>query len=171
MKSILFHLVFLFASFPLFSQDIGFMGINIGMAREEVLSFADERDILKVPKNRDVEFFPVEERKILSLSIQPEVPHIYLQFFNDRLYAITVIFDEKYVDYYTLSGTLEDKYGPYSALTPRWRKWKVEEVEIKVEKPAVVKYIALEEFLEVTDFRGRGEEKRSERKEVLLDGL
>ncbi len=171
MKSIFFIFICLFLSIPLFAQEVGFMGINIGMTRDDVLSYADGREIIDVPKNRDVEFFPVEERKILALSIKPEVPHIYLQFYNETLYAITIVFDEKYIDYMTLTSKLEDKYGPYNELTPSSRKWYIDEVEIKVEKPAVVKYIALEEFLEVTDFKAQKDLDWSEKKQILLEGL
>ena len=153
------------------AADVGYMGIRIGMTREEVLSFADEREIIEVPKNRDVEFFPVEERKILTLSIRPEIPQMYLQFYNEKLYAITLTFDEKYIDFYTLASELEKKYGSYTSLTPLWRSWEKDGVEVKLEKPAVVKYIALKEFLEVTGFKKPEEYRGSERRKALLDGL
>jgi hypothetical protein len=171
MKSIFFIFICLFISVPLYAQEVGFMGINIGMTRDDVLGYADGREILEVPKNRDVEFFPVEEREILTLSIKPEVPHIYLQFYNEKLYAITIIFNEKYIDYMTLSSRLREKYGSYNELTTQWRKWNIGEVEVKVEKPAVVKYIALKEFLEVTDFKTQNTLGESEKKQILLDGL
>ncbi|KPJ88521.1 MAG: hypothetical protein AMS17_05135 [Spirochaetes bacterium DG_61] len=171
MKKILFLFTFLLMAPSLFCQEIGFMGINIGMSRDEVLGYADANELLHVPKNRDVEFFPVEERKILALSIEPEVPHLYLQFHAETLYALTVIFDEHFIDYLTLAERIEEKYGPVQELTPRWRKWTVGEVEIKVEKPAVVKYIALKEFLEVTGFEREKEVSGSERRKVLLGGL
>ena len=171
MKSIFFIFVCLFLSIPVFAQEVGFMGINIGMTRDDVLGYADGREIIEVPKNRDVEFFPVEEREILTLSIKPEVPHMYLQFYSDKLYAITIIFNEKYIDYLTLSSRLEEKYGSYNELTPRSRKWLIDEVEIRVEKPAVVKYIALKEFLEVTNFTTQNALEGNEKKQILLDGL
>ena len=150
---------------------IGFMGIYVGMTREEVLDYADSNNLIHVPKNRDVELFPVEERKILAFSVNPEIPHIYLQFYNDVLYAITVIFDQKYIDYETLCNRLEEKYGEYEDLSPDWRKWKVDNVEIKVERPATVKYIALEEFLKVTKFKKNSNLSENERIKIFLDGL
>ncbi len=152
------------------AQETGFMGLNIGMTREQVVEAAEKNDLITVPKNRDVEFFPVEQRKILTFSVKPEVPFIYLQFFDNVLYAMTVIFDEKYVDYYTIVKRLEDKYGPHTALSPQWREWRLDGVTVKAEKPAVVKYIALEEFLKATS---SGQEGRAgdERRETLLDGL
>jgi hypothetical protein len=161
----------LLSGFPALPADVGFMGIRIGMTREEVLSFADERKIIEVPKNRDVEFFPVEERKILTLSIRPEIPQMYLQFHGEKLYAVTVTFDEKYIDFYVLASELEKKYGPYTSLTPVWRRWEIDGVEVKLEKPAVVKYIAIKEFLEVTDFKKPEGYQGSERRKLLLDGL
>ncbi len=171
MKSILFITIFTFVSSALFAQEVGFMGLNIGMSREEVLNFADDNDLIKVPKNRDVEFFPVEDRKILSFSVLPEIPDMYLQFYDDKLYAITVIFNEKYIDYYALIGVLENKYGPYAELVPEWRKWQIEEIEIRVEKPAVVKYIALDEFIEAAGFESQSTTSGKERKEMILEGL
>lgn len=173
--SILFLLIlsitFTLRSYHLFAQEIGFMGINIGMTRVQALQAAELKPMIEVPRNRDVELFPVEDRKILTLSVKPEVPFIYLQFFNDKLYAITVIFDEKYVDYFSLCDALQEKYGMYAALKPSWRQWQLEGVIIKVEKPAVVKYIALEEFLRETNFKARAAEEEGERRALLLEGL
>lgn len=171
MKSIFFIIVFIIFPILLFAQEVGFMSINIGMLRQQALEAAEKNEMIEVPKNRDVEFFPVEDRKILTLSIKPEVPYIYLQFYNDKLYAITVIFDERYIDFYTLSSSLQDKYGKHSELNPVWREWKVDEIIIKVEKPAVVKYIALKEFLEVTSFKGARKPEEYEKRKALLDGL
>lgn len=150
-------------------QEVGFLGLRIGMSREEALAAAEESELLEAPRKRDVEFFPVEERKILTLSVKPEVPFIYLQFFDDVLYAITVNFDQSYIDYYTLADRLEQKYGSHDRLQPDSRLWRVGQVTIRVEKPAVVKYIALEEFLEAVDFRGP--DRIRQREERLLQGL
>jgi hypothetical protein len=163
--------LFILCPISLSAQEVGFMGINVGMTREQVLEKAGGNQMIEVPKNRDVDFFPVEERKILTLSIKPEVPFIYLQFFDELLYAITVIFDEKYLDFFTLNDVMEQKYGRYTQLTPDWRQWQLDSVTIKVEKPAVVKYIALEEFLEATAFRGENEGEDRRRKNLLLQGL
>jgi hypothetical protein len=159
------------AGVPAGAADVGYMGIRVGMTRAEVLGFADGRGIIEVPKNRDVEFFPVEERKILTLAIRPEIPRMYLQFQDDRLYAITVTFDEKYIDFFTLAAELERKYGHYASLAPLWRRWEVDGVEVRLEKPAVVKYIALEEFLEAAGFRKPEGYQGSERRKTLLEGL
>jgi hypothetical protein len=155
----------------LLSDAVGFLGITIGMGREQVLRVASEGELITVPQNRDVDFFPVEEREILTLSVKPEVPFIYLQFFDDVLYAITVIFDERYMDFHTLSDSLERKYGEYTSLTPQWRQWQLDRVTVKVEKPAVVKYIALKEFLEAASFDGSPEYPDMEKRNKLLEGL
>jgi len=170
MKHGIILLLFIMGPTLVVAQETGFMSINIGMTREQVITVAQHNNLITFPKNRDVEFFPVEERKILTFSIKPEVPFIYLQFFNNILYAMTVIFDEKYIDYYTIVKRLEDKYGPHTALTPQWREWHLDGVTVKAEKPAVVKYIALEEFLKVTSF-GEKAQQGEERKKVLLNGL
>ena len=154
-----------------YAVDVGFMGIYIGMTRDEVLHYADKNNLIHVPKNRDVELFPVEQRKILTLSVNPEIPYMYLQFYNNKLYAITVFFNEKYVDYYTLCEKIEKKYGNYYDLSPEWRKWKVDNIEIRAEKPSVVKYIALKEFLEVTNFKKKQNLPEAKRVEILLNGL
>lgn len=174
-KYLIILIVMTFAIIPihhfLMAEEIGFMGINIGMSREAVLQYAEKNTEFKVPKNRDVEFFPVEQRKILTLSMEPEVPHVYLQFYNDKLYAITVIFDDLYVDFYTLCNKMEQKYGKYSYLEPDMRKWEINGIEIRVEKPAVVKYIALEEFIKVTGFVPPEYGMPTERIKKLLEGL
>ena len=150
---------------------VGYMGIHIGMSRDQVLQTAESNDLMTVPKNRDVDFFPVEEREIITLSIKPEVPFIYLQFVDDVLYAITVIFDERHMDFYTLSSEVTRRYGEYTTLTPTWRQWQLDTVTVKVEKPAVVKYIALNEFLEAASFTGKAASFDTARREQILGGL
>ncbi len=152
-------------------EDVGYLGINIGMSRTQVLEAAESNDMITVPKNRDVDFFPIEEREILTLSVKPEIPFIYLQFFDDVLYAITVIFDERYMDYYTLCNSLSERYGEYTSLTPQWRQWRLDRVTVKAEKPAVVKYIALHDFLKAASFEGKVPEFDMEKREALLEGL
>jgi hypothetical protein len=169
MKTATLIMVFIFIPFLLFAEDVGFMNIKIGMSREEALKAGEENKIIEVPKNRDVDFFPVEERKILTFSAKPEVPYIYLQFFNDTLYSITVVFDDRYINYYTLARQLESKYGKYQSMNPEWREWRIDSVLIKVEKPSTVKYIALEEFLKAVNFKSG--EQSNERRNKLLEGL
>ncbi len=172
MKTVLLTIIFILIPGTLIlASDVGFMGINIGMTREEVLNYADKNNLIHVPKNRDVELFPVENRKILTLSVKPEIPWIYLQFYNDKLYAITVIFDKRYVSYEVLCEKIAGKYGSYVDLSPTWRKWEVDGIEIKVEKPAVVKYIALEDFLKVTNFKKDNTPTGKDKIEILLNGL
>jgi len=169
--TLLFTFFIIFSFNSLSAQRVGFMGINIGMSRDEVLQKAEENPLLEVPGNRDVEFFPVEDRKILTLSIKPEIPHIYLQFYGEKLYAITLIFDPFYFDYFALCNELEQNYGNYKDITPSWKNWEKEGIEIRVEKPAIVKYIALKEFLEVTGFGEPKKNDEAERRKLILQGF
>lgn len=147
---------------------IGFLGLSLGMSREQALTAADASDLLQTPQKRDVEFFPIENRQILTLSVRPHIPFIYLQFFDDVLYAITVIFDDSYIDYFDVARALEERYGAWTRLQPDSRLWLMDEVTIRVEKPAVVKYIALDDFLKAADF---SREQTGMREQRLLEGL
>ncbi len=151
-------------------EEKGFFGIRLGMTRSEVIQKAEETDIILVPKNRDVEFFPVEDRKILTLSIEPEIPFIYCQFYDDILLALTAVFDERHIDYYTLTAEMENRYGGHNRITPYWREWEVDGTLIKVEKPAVVKYMDLEELVARAAFEPEVPAEK-ERKERILQGL
>ena len=161
----------LLAPGSLWAKEVGFMNMNIGMPRSEVIRTAETSELIEVPKNRDVEFFPVEDRKILTFSIKPEVPYIYLQFYDEILLALTVVFDERHIDYYTLVREMEEKYGKHGRMTPSWREWEIGSALIQVEKPAVVKYMALEELVERAAFQVPEETPANMRKETLLDGL
>ena len=134
------------------AEETGFFGITIGMTRDEVIEKAEAADFILVPKNRDVEFFPVEDRKILTLSIEPEVPFIYCQFYDDVLLALTAVFDEKYIDYHALTGEMEKRYGGHDRTTPSWREWDVDGILVKVEKPALVKYMDLARLVAMAAF-------------------
>jgi hypothetical protein len=153
------------------AQEAGFLGIHIGMSRGEVITTAESTALIEVPKNRDVEFFPVEDRKILTLSVKPEVPFMYCQFYDEVLFSLTVVFDERYVDYFTLVQRLEARYGRYDRIEPSFREWEIGSVLIKVEKPATVKYIALEDLLQRTSFGRKDASSSAGRRETLLEGL
>ena len=170
-RHIILFVLILSAPWSLLAQDVGFMKMKIGMTRSEVLLIAESSDLIEVPKDRDVEFFPVEDRKILTLSIKPEIPSIYMQFYDDLLLAMTVVFDERHIDYYTLVNRLEERYGKYDRVTPSRREWDFGPALIQVEKPAVVKYMAIEELIERASFTRPQEFPESERRKRILDGL
>ena len=160
-------LLLLFPAAATRAEEMGFFGIQTGMTRSEVIQKAEETDIILVPKNRDVEFFPVEDRKILTLSIEPEVPFIYCQFYDDILLALTAVFNERHIDYYTLTVEMETRYGSHDRITPSWREWEVDGTLIKVEKPAVVKYMALTELVERAGFEPEAPSGEGRRERIL----
>ncbi|MBN2324884.1 MAG: hypothetical protein JXQ30_14235 [Spirochaetes bacterium] len=155
---------------PARSEMTGFFGITIGMSRSEVIRKAEETDIILVPKNRDVEFFPVEDRKILTLSIEPEVPFIYCQFYDDILLALTAVFDERHIDYYALAAEMERRYGGHMRITPSWREWEIDGILIKVEKPAVLKIMDIDELIKRAAFEPEVPPMKA-RRDMILQGL
>lgn len=129
----------------LFSADLskGYKGITLGMSKQQV------QDNLKT--NPD---FRGDREEILTVRIEPDkeiistegtgyIKNGYFHFYNDKLFQIFLVLDEKKIGYYLLLKNNTEKFGKPSKLDPKSATWQDNEVRIVIEKDCTVKYFYL----------------------------
>ena len=118
------------------------LGMDIEAVKEELLKDPD----FNYRGEPDVSMLPAGDRQVIDCEGALYVDRGYFQFNNDRLYLITMVLDEEYVDHYSIYAALKEKYGEPAKLDPSKTIWENEKVRISLERPLSVKYIDLEVF-------------------------
>lgn len=167
------------ASCAAFSQAAlpgGYKNIRFGMSVEEV------KDALKKDMNfgyrgdRDVSLLPGENRTLIETDTSRTAPYSFLercwfQFYEDKLYTITVNLRRSKMDHYSVFSALAEKYGMPDSLSPEKSEWKDGSVIMSLERPLTLKYTdrAVFEELQSKSLVQKSAEEQS--REAFLDSL
>ncbi|MBP5752869.1 MAG: hypothetical protein J6W60_08440, partial [Treponema sp.] len=95
--------------------------------------------------DRDVSLLPGENRSIIETDTSRTAPYSFLdrcwfQFYEDKLYIITINIKTEKMDHYSVFSTLCNKYGLPSSLNPSKSEWVNDSVMISLERPLSIKY-------------------------------
>ncbi len=63
------------------------------------------------------------------------------QFKDDKLYSITILFNQELLDHFSLFTTLSGKYGNPDNLSPEKSLWESENNSLVLERPLQIKYL------------------------------
>lgn len=149
--------IFLFIITPLFGQEelselpMGFRGITLGLELEEAKVAIAEDGYFDYRGDPDVSMLLTENRSIIESRGKFYLESGYFQFYNEKLYSITLVFDREEMDYYTMFTTFKNKYGDFKSLSPQRVLWENDRVRITLEKPLTLKYLDLEVFNEIVE--------------------
>ena len=124
----------------------GYGSIQLGMSIETVEEhlFADPN--FSYRGSPDVTMLPQKNRQVIDCDGVMYVERGYFQFNEGRLYLITLVLNEKYVDHYSIYAALKKKYGEPVFLDPSKTVWQDEKAEMSLERPLSIKYIDREVF-------------------------
>ncbi|MCQ2586972.1 MAG: hypothetical protein MJ174_02570 [Treponema sp.] len=150
MKVRLIIFAFLLSSIKLFSQNAvpnGYQNIKLGMDLEET-----KEELVKNPDfgyhgDRDVSLLPGGNKQVLietdaEFSTSTNfLTRCWFQFYENKLYIITINLNKEKIDYYSMFTTLTDKYGLPTKLDPKKAIWENDEYTMILEKPVSIKYI------------------------------
>ncbi|MBQ5401137.1 MAG: hypothetical protein IIU15_07990 [Treponema sp.] len=182
---ILLTCVFGLASFA-FSQDSnsdqksglpnGYSKISLGMSVDEV------KDALKADSQfgyrgeRDVSLLPGDNRTLIETDTSRTAPYSYLdrcwfQFYDDKLYIITITMKAERMDHYSLFKTLTDKYGNPDSLNPSKSEWTDDSVIMALERPLTIKYTDKKVFDDLQSKSLVNKTVIEQNKESFLQGL
>lgn len=124
----------------------GYRNITLGMSLEDT-----KQTLLNEPEfgytgDRDVSLTPGDAQYIIETDATKGLGSLYLtqcwfQFYNEKLYIITININKEKMDYYTMFTTFQNKYGEPVEIDPSKAVWKNDSVTIILEKPLRVKYI------------------------------
>ncbi|MBP5443531.1 MAG: hypothetical protein IKI90_06010 [Treponema sp.] len=123
----------------------GYAGIHLGMSVDEVKEALKKDGQFGYRGDRDVSLLPGENRSIIETDTSRTAPYSFLdrcwfQFYEDKLYIITINIKTEKMDHYSVFSTLCNKYGLPSSLNPSKSEWVNDSVMISLERPLSIKY-------------------------------
>lgn len=144
--SILFILVY--ESVFSLKKDFSFLGLKLGMTESEVTNVLYQGSLLKIDESRF--FGKINEAVpfIIKADYYPFIDGVYIQFYNNAAYGITIQFDPGYFDFPSLSDKLQDKYGLPVLKTSKLAVWEDSAsnsagsgtgIKLRLEYPSTVK--------------------------------
>ncbi len=147
----------------------GFMNLKLGLNMEQLEEALDENSYFDYRGKPDVDMRMMKERSLIECSGFSYIKKGYFQFYKEKLIVITIIIDEKELDYYSFYTKLEKKYGKPDHLNPDGVYWENENTAVALEKPLSVKYTDLKSFDEIKDKFASEKSKQKKLKEEFVD--
>ncbi len=117
-----FIVCFTGAAAPL-TKEFSFMGLKLGMTESEVTDILTRGSMLQIDESRY--FGKINEAVpfIIKADYYPFIDGVYIQFYNNSAYGITIQFNQGYFDFFSIFDKLRDKYGPPSIKTSKLVLW------------------------------------------------
>lgn len=177
-KNIIFLTYFIFILFPQFAKELpnGYKNIQLGMTLEETknnlindssFGYHGERDVSLVPSNQTTLIETDAQRGLGSNFLS----HCWFQFYDEKLFIITINVNQNRMDYYSIFTTLTKKYGEPDTINPNAASWKNEQVTVSLEKPLTLKYIDNETFDQLQNYSNIQKSAEEETRQMFLDEL
>lgn len=155
MKKSIFIISILCLTFSVFCQNSndskqplpnGYKGITLGMELDATKEALIQNPEFGYNGDRDVSLIPGDNQILIETDATKALGSIFLtqcwfQFYEKKLYIITINMNTDKMDYYTMFTTLCNKYGQPNALDPSKASWENDEVILILEKPLSLKYI------------------------------
>lgn len=175
-KRFFFTLFIFLISFNIFSQEelpYGYKNIYLGMTLDET-----KQELLKSPEfgyhgDRDVSLIPGTEQQLIetdaSKGASAFLTKSWFQFYNNKLYTMTINFNQSNIDYYSIFTTLSKKYGNPNELNPKMALWKNDEITMILEKPLSIKYIDNQTYDELTNYSNISKSSEENARQMFLN--
>jgi len=177
-KNNCFLAILFILTFSLFSEDLprGYKGIFLGMSLEETkenlvkdsdFGYHGERDVSLIPHSSKI-LIETDAEKGLGSNF---LTRCWFQFYDDKLFIITININPQKMDYYSIFKKLSEKYGDPTSFSPDSAVWKNEEVTMSLEKPLTLKYIDNRTFEQTQNYSDIQASPTEITREMFLDEL
>lgn len=118
----------------------GFGDLRLGM------SMADVKTVLAQSRDFSYRHFtesmlPYTELPVFECKGTRFIDRAVFQFYEDRLYSMTVFFNRRKIDFYTLFTTLTEQYGPHTELNPIRIVWDDGSSRMTLLKPLTLSFL------------------------------
>lgn len=131
-------------------QEFSYYGLRLGLTLEESMDIIEKSGILKIDESRFFGKINEPVPFILKATYKPFIDQLYIQFYSNVAYGITIQFNSAYFDFFTLTQRLEDVYGVPSRKTSKVVEWKTlsnfqnvagvnSDIILRLEYPSTVK--------------------------------
>lgn len=142
-------LVFGGALFAL-KHEFNFLGLHLGMTQAEVTNALAAHPRLSIDESRYFGKINDATPFIIKATYFPYIETLYVQFYSNSAYGITVQFNPKHFDYFTILDKLEDKYGTPGKKSSSLSTWDQvvtnsaspsSTIQLRLEYPSTVKIL------------------------------
>ncbi|MGC8764391.1 MAG: hypothetical protein ACP5QT_00680 [Brevinematia bacterium] len=131
-------------------KEFSYYGLKLGLSFDETLAILETNKIFKIDESRFFGKINEPVPFIIKATYKPYISQIYVQFYSNVAYGITIQFNNSYFDYFSLSEKLEDSYGTPSKKTSKITEWKtlsnfqnilgnMSDIILRLEYPSTVK--------------------------------
>ncbi len=171
--------LFFFVSFHLSAYSPlphGYGKIILGMSVAQVKQLLQENGEFGYHGDSDVSLLPGENRVLIETDAEGGhvvsfLDRCWFQFYDDKLYIITITMNRERIDHYSIFTTLCRKYGDPESLSPEKSVWQNEAVSMSLERPLSLKYIDLNIFNSLQSKSLVQESAREMTQQMFLEGL
>lgn len=150
----------------------GYRNITLGLSLDETKASLKKDSVFGYRGDRDVSLLPTEERILIETPGGSSfVGRSWFQFYQDKLYIITININQEIMDYYSIFSTLSKKYGEPDSLSPEKCVWQGENVTMSLEKPLTLKYVETSTFTMLQEKSNIEKAGTEYSRELFLDEL
>lgn len=147
----------------------GFQDYRLGAFLDDVKkSLADDPNFL-YRGDPDVSFLASPNESLIDADGYAFIEEGLFQFHRGRLYLITLVLNQDYIDHYTMYTRLAGKYGDPKILGPAKMLWDFGDISLVLEKPLRIKYIDDIVFESLIEVREEKERTDVQARESFLD--
>ncbi len=129
----------------------GYGGVKLGMSLSDAKKALRKNTEFGYHGERDVSLLPGENRILIETDAVAGHEYSFLercwfQFYNDKLYIITININRERMDHFSIFDALCKKYGEPISLSPEKSVWESDSCTMSLERPLTLKYVDKETF-------------------------
>lgn len=149
----------------------GYLNVHLGMSFDAVKAALLKYPVFGFRGDRDVSILPGFDRLLIETSGEGYLDKCWFQFYDNKLYTLSININTHEMDYYSVFRTLCQKYGSPISFSPEKAVWEDENVIMSLEKPLCIKYSDVK-VLDAIENRSFVEQSAAEKlRQDFLDSL
>lgn len=145
--------------------NFSFRGITLGMVKSNVERMIENDEFLEIDETSYLGLFDKEKPFVLKAVALPYIRSIYFVFEKDILFNIIINYNPTIYSYSELLKGAKKNYDLPTDEFPEYSVWQFGPYELRVEKPATVKFFLTSEISNVTIKAYESSRKIKERSE------
>lgn len=114
-----------------------FLGMSMENAQKEISADSN----FNYRGSQDLSILRRPNESLIECRGYDFVYRAFFQFKDDKLYSITILFNQELLDHFSIFTTLSDKYGNPQYLNPEKSVWESENTSLVLERPLQIKYL------------------------------
>lgn len=142
-----------------------YRGITLGMMKSNVEKVIEEDELLEIDDTSYLGLFDKEKPFVLKATSLPYVQSIYFVFDKDVLFNIIIKFNPQFYSYSELLREAKKRYDLPTDEFPDMAIWQYGGYELRLEKPATVKFFLTSDVSNITIRAYESSKKIKERSE------